>query len=1084
MAKFLDKTGLDTFWAKIKSTFQTLGNLVTTSTGWSSTPSDTKYPSEKLVKTSLDAKVSSIKKNETSITPTNGVVDIGYMPTTKEVESGSVQDTIQALRVVPGGAMGSVNLTASTVDSMSIPAGWYNYIWIPHRSGQSSSDNRNYGTLILTPMTTTPDEYIVEGSALGGSSPVYKARRMEQMNNKVSSWSSTTNNTRYPSEKLVKDYVDGKSWFKNTSNSGMQNSNAYYQCISAPTADFSALVKLYDVTEFFDGTIVNQNERSVFFGDVSLIRDGGNAGCKYARVCAMIGYNNASSNIILQSDDDNAYPVLVKEDFERLDVSGTVGAYVISNNVATLDTTKTKARYFVVDCSEYSRVFINAGFYNASGVYGDTVKAYIFANDGGSVLGNSTGPNFDGYVDVPAGATKLYLHTNSGYSQVSVGPTTTSPKYFLAMRYVDGWPAGTIEYFGRFYTRVTASAAYSARPLLLTYVQCFQPVGTASIPTGYVIQKSASYTTHAKSANKLATARKIAVSLSNTSTDTSFDGSADVTNIKVSDTLPVANGGTGKTTAKAAEYNLTTGKSEISDATSGDDRVVFELASPSESNGVTRGFRKLSTIWTWIKGLLYSESGVNISGNAATATAAQSGSALETAINGKVDKVTGKGLSTNDYTTTEKNKLAGIAAGAEVNVQSDWNQATTTADDYIKNKPTIPSGTQLVYDCGTGSTSTTDFDNALAAFNAGKWVIINKGSKVYHCVGSYGGPGLRFKQLANEVSLLKVNTLTWTKGSAPTEGTQLEASLTGHTHSQYLTASDITGKMETNGSNATSAAGGNIIRAMSNWTNVNEDNEAVPAANITSGGTTQGRYTFAKIWNWIKGKMTSDSGVNISGNAATSSKVAWTVGTASTGRPVGFANSGNSSSYSQGSDFDGEIVYDKDFTYKPSGNGNSESALTVTNPKSSSGNEAAVIVKADVAGSAVWLDSTATGGSHKRGLWAPASSVSGDSAKWILFNDYVNQSNNSGGWEFIGTSESAKELRIPYGSGSVYLQIGVSGTYLALGTNMADGVMVNYAGQASQAAVAEMLGTTSVGSPSNPIYLNNGVPTECNWWVS
>lgn len=58
-------------------------------------------------------------------------------------------------------------------------------------------------------------------------------------------------------------------------------------------------------------------------------------------------------------------------------------------------------------------------------------------------------------------------------------------------------------------------------------------------------------------------------------------------------------------------------------------------------------------------------------------------------ISGKVDKVTGKGLSTNDYTTTEKNKLAGIAAGAEVNVQSDWNQTNTSADDYIKNKPTL-----------------------------------------------------------------------------------------------------------------------------------------------------------------------------------------------------------------------------------------------------------------------------------------------------------------------------------------------------------------------------------------------------------
>lgn len=36
---------------------------------------------------------------------------------------------------------------------------------------------------------------------------------------------------------------------------------------------------------------------------------------------------------------------------------------------------------------------------------------------------------------------------------------------------------------------------------------------------------------------------------------------------------------------------------------------------------------------------------------------------------------------------TDKTKLDGIAAGAEVNVQSDWNQANTSADDYIKNKP-------------------------------------------------------------------------------------------------------------------------------------------------------------------------------------------------------------------------------------------------------------------------------------------------------------------------------------------------------------------------------------------------------------
>mgnify|MGYP002517026248 CR=1 FL=1 len=53
----------------------------------------------------------------------------------------------------------------------------------------------------------------------------------------------------------------------------------------------------------------------------------------------------------------------------------------------------------------------------------------------------------------------------------------------------------------------------------------------------------------------------------------------------------------------------------------------------------------------------------------------------------KVDKVEGKGLSENDYTNADKNKLYGIEEGAEVNVQSDWNITDSNSDAYIKNKP-------------------------------------------------------------------------------------------------------------------------------------------------------------------------------------------------------------------------------------------------------------------------------------------------------------------------------------------------------------------------------------------------------------
>ena len=64
--------------------------------------------------------------------------------------------------------------------------------------------------------------------------------------------------------------------------------------------------------------------------------------------------------------------------------------------------------------------------------------------------------------------------------------------------------------------------------------------------------------------------------------------------------------------------------------------------------------------------------------------------ALNAAIGNKVDKVAGKGLSENDFTNLEKEKLEGIEKGAQKNTQSDWLQEDIYSDVYIKNKPTIP----------------------------------------------------------------------------------------------------------------------------------------------------------------------------------------------------------------------------------------------------------------------------------------------------------------------------------------------------------------------------------------------------------
>jgi len=56
-------------------------------------------------------------------------------------------------------------------------------------------------------------------------------------------------------------------------------------------------------------------------------------------------------------------------------------------------------------------------------------------------------------------------------------------------------------------------------------------------------------------------------------------------------------------------------------------------------------------------------------------------------LNNYVEIVEGKGLSTEDYTTEEKEKVASIEAGAQKNIQPDWNQNDESADDYVKNRP-------------------------------------------------------------------------------------------------------------------------------------------------------------------------------------------------------------------------------------------------------------------------------------------------------------------------------------------------------------------------------------------------------------
>lgn len=119
-------------------------------------------------------------------------------------------------------------------------------------------------------------------------------------------------------------------------------------------------------------------------------------------------------------------------------------------------------------------------------------------------------------------------------------------------------------------------------------------------------------------------------------------------------------------------------------------------------------------------------------------------SATSTALSNKVDKVSGKGLSTEDYTTVEKSKLSGIAEGAEVNVNADWN--STSGDSEILNKPDLSIYSEkqnvLQLDNITEFTPDADYEPATKKYvddNAGGNPAGNDASIQFNDNGVFGG---------------------------------------------------------------------------------------------------------------------------------------------------------------------------------------------------------------------------------------------------------------------------------------------------------------------------------------------------------
>lgn len=491
--------------------------------------------------------------------------------------------------------------------------------------------------------------------------------------------SSGTNTTQIATTAFVKNAVTTSNWYLSSRTSYDHNvNNAGNLCnFVVDYENWISLVLLYDVTDFYDGTIPSSGGGGhvMFLGTATMCRLGGNHYERSANIRAGIGW--VASQVTLKTDCWDIKPMVVKNECDIVS-QWTSGKYLVLGAVGTkvnmTPSNSDKVAYTVVNCSGYTKVFISAGAYTASDITSTAGRVWAFVDANDNILSESDGTTANLEVTVPTGAVKLICHcSNSEPDRASsyVAIKSSAPKYYIALKCSE--ISGTMGLFGRF-------IAQSPKTLLLTKIYNRGSYNGAILPAGWSTHVDCSYFVNASTAKTLETARTIQTNLASTSS-ASFNGSANITP-GVTGTLAIGNGGTGQTSAEAIvnktiQAGMATGDSDISDSTD----IITSHVNGYSSTNERLYRRKAPYLWGYIKGKMSSVSGVNISGNAATATSAGK---LTTARKTYTD------LGTSSNTTTK-----------------DWS-----GDTVIPVYGTLPIGNG-----GTGATTAANARNNLSVYS-------------------------------------------------------------------------------------------------------------------------------------------------------------------------------------------------------------------------------------------------------------------------------------------------------------------------------------------------------------------------------
>lgn len=448
--------------------------------------------------------------------------------------------------------------------------------------------------------------------------------------------------------------------------------------------------------------------------------------------------------------------------------------------------------------------------------------------------------------------------------------------------------------------------------------------GTAMAKSGFPVVVNNDGTGLVEKANGLTTARKLKTNLARTA-DSTFDGSADQLNIPVTGQLPDANiasastwnakqsalptSGTASTTyainvsggsasctgnaATATAFSSGTSKTKFDGISEGANKVE---ASSTPGDGTIKIDGTSTTVYTHPSTTAASAAAKKVGkdalghvvlGDALAKGDVGLGNVNNTAIS--VSATNGVTDSTNNvtYKYTHPTQTAYTSKGSATKVPQITTDSTghVTGITEVTISGVTPASHTHTADAADvvgepGNSTITDSTDIITTHING-YSSTNK--KLYRRnFKDYVWPWIKDK-ISSVLGLSTTgytgNAATATKATQDSDGNAINATYFKSSGNTTLVAGastkigtqngadvkltlpahqDISGKMATDGSNATSAAGGNIIRAMTNWNNINDD-EVFPAASASS----QGKYSFSRLWAWIKGKGLAGFDTNV-----------------------------------------------------------------------------------------------------------------------------------------------------------------------------------------------------------------------------